>query len=355
MQPQHVPLNPFRTPKLHRNTGTANTNNSSCNSKDSTINEILMVVNSWIENPILRIIYILGITVLLISLLLVGYEAYQQFSNHVSQSVGPHQLSRITATIESTVVGTDQQPVIKAPIISPNGNDNEVLPENIVLPEILFQTPPTGSIVVANGRQPGIRGSASSSSETVSPPQEQRKKDVEPSNHPNDDAIADDDAEGDSKRTSRDGVKNKVTTDDNVEQILRPKEVHSKLLGIATRDYLQSAQKEESNYHGFGGEDVVTSPGETKQSSTAEDSEPDDNRDGTVVVLLPRKGDSSIVAETPNRHDTIHEDHPQLPSHPTTNDQAPPLSSDDTLSTTTTIERHRRLRHDVVAIPSSVV
>lgn len=368
MQQQHPPvvLNPFRTPnqQLHHHLQ----HQRNVNSKDGTNG--IMVVNSWIENPILRICYMMGITMLLICLLMVGYEAYRKSSIHaVPHTLGPqHQFSAAVTTTATTVTNPDGVP------IPPNSNavmnELEDIPEKIILPEILYKIPPKVARMI--GRQPGLRSSSSTATEIVSPPQQNKKNGEQSVHHVDDELLDEDENEVDTTRhLSHDSITT-TNTDDNVEQILRPKEVHSKLLGMAAKDFMQSAiqEEEQNNFHGFG-EDIVVvvspldehhtqSDKDTVTTTTTIDhsSQEEEDMDRVVVVLPPRKGEefvklSLIESKNNNNNNNMENTAAQqqpLPKDVSESKQESSFDGKDTLITTTA--RSRRLRHHVVAIPT---
>jgi hypothetical protein len=182
-QQSHPPavLNPFRTPnqQLHHHLQhQRNTSNCGLISKDGNNNiygihnknRCMIVANSWIENPILRIGYMMGITMLLMCLMMVGYEAYRKFSNHVTHKLilGPP-FSVVTVNADTHPLPLDNANVAM--------DETEDVLEKIVLPEILYKIHPKVAKVVgissgssstsghsdADGRQSGFRKGAKSS------------------------------------------------------------------------------------------------------------------------------------------------------------------------------------------------
>ena len=433
--PPHPPLvlNPFRTPQHHlshprnhnnMNHMNGNLNNSSCSvssssssssssCKDGTNNiysrhtkRWMLVLNSWIEHPMFRICYMMGITLLLICLMMVGYEAYQKFSNPITHStsilMGPSSSSSMSqfSITDSTA---DTTAVVLPGMVHEN---DEVIPEKIILPEILYKIPPKVSKMVGissrssssssnvqhamvDGHDSGLRNTASSSY--------QRKID--------DDEIDDVEQKGtttdrmshvDSSTTKKVAT---TTTDDNVEQILRPKEVHTKLLlGLATKDYLEAAilDEQEQNDRGFGGDIIMISTDETRNgrndkgvmtTTSSQDHTQQQDLDRMVVVLPLRKGDEllklpRIRSNNNNNTNNIRSSNDNRNSVDetttlTTNAlpqplSPPPLQTDTELllspperlslpeelpliaiTHTVSVERSRRLRHSVVAIPTT--
>lgn len=356
-QQPHPPavLNPFRTPnqQLHHHLQhQRNTSNCGIISKDggnniygihnnNNKNRCMIIANSWIENPILRIGYMMGIAMLLICLMMVGYEAYRKFSNHVTHKfiLGP--------PFSVVTVNTDTHPLpLDNAIVAMD--ETEDVQEKIVLPEILYKIPPKASKIVStssssstsgrsvvDGRQSGVRkGSKSSTSSS-----QQSTKD--------DDEIVDEEEAGTTDRLPHDSLTAKAT-DDNVEQILRPKEIHSKLLGLATKDYMQSAihEEQEQNYHGFGGDINGNQDGVT---ATASEDNPQDNM---VVVLPPRKGEELLKLPPAPDHHTMNDHSSSVVEVPDIQ-PLPPLEDAASIANAAIVERSRRLRHHVVAIPTS--
>ena len=190
-----------------------------------------------------------------------------------------------------------------------------------------------------------------------------------------------------------------TTTDDNVEQILRPKEVHTKLLlGLATKDYLEAAilDEQEQNDRGFGGDIIMISTDETRNgrndegvmtTTSSQDHTQQQDLDRMVVVLPLRKGDEllklpRIRSNNNNNTNNIRSSNDNRNSVDetttlTTNAlpqplSPPPLQTDTELllspperlslpeelpliaiTHTVSVERSRRLRHSVVAIPTT--
>ena len=439
--PPPVVLNPFRTPQHHlshprnhnnMNHMNGNLNNSSCSvssssssssssCKDGTNNiysrhtkRWMLVLNSWIEHPMFRICYMMGITLLLICLMMVGYEAYQKFSNPITHStsilMGPSSSMSQFSITDSTA---DTAVVLPGMV---HEND-EVIPEKIILPEILYKIPPKVSKMVGissrssssssnvqhamvDGHDSGLRNNASSSSSSSS--SYQRKID--------DDEIDDVEQKGtttdrmshvDSSTTKKVAT---TTTDDNVEQILRPKEVHTKLLlGLATKDYLEAAilDEQEQNDRGFGGDINIISTDETRNgrndkgvmtttSSQDHTQQQQQDLDRMVVVLPLRKGDELLklprIRSNNNNNNTnnirsSNDNRNSVDETTTLTTNAlpqplspPPLQTDTELllllspperlslpeelpliaiTHTVSVERSRRLRHSVVAIPTT--
>ena len=406
-----------------------NLNNSSCSvssssscssSKDGTNSNIysrhtkrwMLVLNSWIEHPMFRICYMMGITLLLISLMMVGYEAYQKFSNPITHStsilMGPSSSMSQFSITDSTA---DTTAVVLPGMVHEN---DEVIPEKIILPEILYKIPPKVSKMVGissrssssssnvqhamvDGHDSGLRNNASSSSSSSS--SYQRKID--------DDEIDDVEQKGtttdrmshvDSSTTKK--VVATTTTDDNVEQILRPKEVHTKLLlGLATKDYLEAAilDEQEQNDRGFGGDIIMISTDETRNgrndkgvmtTTSSQDHTQQQDLDRMVVVLPLRKGDELLklprIRSNNNNNNTnnirsSNDNRNSVDETTTLTTNAlpqplspPPLQTDTELllspperlslpeelpliaiTHTVSVERSRRLRHSVVAIPTT--
>jgi hypothetical protein len=399
-----VVLNPFRTPNhqhpqlhhlQHQRSGGGGKDDIHSNIYSVLIykNRWMIILNSWIENPILRMCYMMGIVMLLICLMMVGYEALRKFSNHVTHTylLGP------STTFSRVGTETHQLPLDSYTPIGENQNmmDHEHLPPNIMLPEILYKTPPkvvpaagvstgsssgSGSSSHAHSsdeRRSGVRmrskpksksssSLTSSSSSSSQQPQQQRRMD--------DDEMVDEEDAGaitTTDRLSHDSSSATLrNTDDNVEQILRPKEIHSKLLGLATEDYRQSVihEEQEQNYQGFGREGNKNNKDGTVTAITSGDNKDLSNEmDPMVVVVLPpRKGEdvvklSNLTPPSDHQEDgiTTLDEQPA----PLLNDnhhtapviQPEPLVVMDDNNTTTTIveERSRRLRHHVVAIPTN--
>ena len=434
--PPPVVLNPFRTPQHHlshprnhnnMNHMNGNLNNSSCSvssssscssSKDGTNSNIysrhtkrwMLVLNSWIEHPMFRICYMMGITLLLICLMMVGYEAYQKFSNPITHStsilMGPSSSSMSQFSITDSTADTTA--VVLPGMVHEN---DEVIPEKIILPEILYKIPPKVSKMVGaisssssssssnvqhatvDGHDSGLRNNASSSSSSY-----QRTID--------DDEIDDVEQKGtttdrmshvDSSTTKK--VVATTTTDDNVEQILRPKEVHTKLLlGLATKDYLEAAilDEQEQNDRGFGGDINMISTDDTRNgrndkgvmtTTSSQDHTQQQDLDRMVVVLPRRKGDELLKLPrirsnntTTNNNSSSNDNRNSVDETTTLTTNAlpqplsppPPLQTDTELllspperlslpeelpliaiTHTVSVERSRRLRHSVVAIPTT--
>ena len=360
MQQQQLPpavLNPFRTPNqqlhhhLQHQRNTSSCSSSSTGNKDGTNNSYgihknrwMTVVNSWIENPILRICYIMSIAMLLICLMMVGYEAFRKFSNQVTHTL------IIGAPFSAVTVNTDTQPLSldNVQVGVPDMDENESILEEIILPEILYKIPPKVAKVVSisninsgnnihsvvDVRQSSVRkGSKSHSSSSVSSSQQRKNGDDELVDEEGNEA-------GTTDHLPHDSIATLATTDDNVEQILRPKEIHSKLLGMATEDFKQSAmhEEQEQNYHGFGGDNVVTGNNEGIAAITPEDKTLDHIDQMVVVLPLRRRNDNGVV-EVP-----VPEPVPVSPLL---------VLDDKSMTNTAIVERSRRLRHHVVAIPAS--
>ena len=191
---------------------------------------------------------------LLICLMMVGYEAFRKFSNQVTHTL------IIGAPFSAVTVNTDTQPLSldNVQVGVPDMDENESILEEIILPEILYKIPPKVAKVVSisninsgnnihsvvDVRQSSVRkGSKSHSSSSVSSSQQRKNGDDELVDEEGNEA-------GTTDHLPHDSIATLATTDDNVEQILRPKEIHSKLLGMATEDFKQSALHEEQHrYH----------------------------------------------------------------------------------------------------------